>query len=85
MREAQLTEELRKLNLGSMQQNANLAFERGDRGVAAMNELVDVSIREKEITGSVEAPSLDRGDLDGRFAEMHLSLEGYVPNLGRES
>ncbi len=85
MREAQLAEDLRKLNLGNMQQNEELAFERGDRGVAAMHGLVGVSIREKAITGFVEAPSLDRDDLDGRFAEMHLSLEGYTPKLGKGS
>jgi RNA polymerase II-associated protein 2 len=85
MREAQLTEDLRKLNLGHMQQNEDLALERGDRGVAATNGLVDVSIREKEITGFAEAPLLDRDDLNGRFAEMHLGLEGYIPRLGRES
>jgi len=85
MREAQLAEDLRKLNLGYVQQNEDLAFERGDRGVAAMNGLVGVSIREKEITSTATAPSLDRDDLDGRFAEMHLSLEGYIPKLGRES
>jgi hypothetical protein len=81
MREAQLAEDLRNLNLG----NADLAFERGDRGIAAMNGLVDVSIREKEITGAAEAPSLDRDDLNRRFAEMHLSLEGYIPKLGRDA
>jgi RNA polymerase II-associated protein 2 len=85
MREAQLAEDLRNLNLGNAQQGANLAFERGDRGVAAMDGLVDVSIREKEIIGFVEAPSLGRDDLNGRFAEMHLSLEGYIPKHGRES
>ena len=85
MREAQLAEDLRKLNLGHMHQNEDLALERGDRGVAAVNGLVDVSIRENEITGFAEAPSLERDDLDERFAEMHLSLEGYIPKLGRES
>jgi hypothetical protein len=85
IREAQLAEDLRKLNLSSMQQSDDLAFERGDRGGASMNGLVDVSIREKEVIGATEAPSLERDDLDGRFAEMHLSLEGYIPKLGREA
>lgn len=84
IREAQLTEDLRKLNLSGTQQNEDLAFERGDRGLAAISGLVDVSITEKEITGAAQSPSLDRNDLDGRFAEMHLDLEGYIPNLGRE-
>lgn len=82
-REAQLAEDLRKLNLGNSQrgmQNAELAFERGDRGAVTMDGLVDVFIKEKVVTGAVEAPSLDCDDLNGRLAEMHLSLEGYTPS-----
>jgi RNA polymerase II-associated protein 2 len=85
IREAQLAEDLRKLNLNSMQHQEDLALERGDRGVAAMSGIVEVSVREKEITGAAEAPSLDQNDLDGRFADMHLGLEGYIPKHGREA
>jgi RNA polymerase II-associated protein 2 len=87
MTEAQLAEDLSKLDLGSAHrgmQNAELAFERGDTGAAATNGLVDVFIKEKDVTGTVEAPSIDRDDWEGRFEEMHLSLEGYVPKFGRE-
>jgi hypothetical protein len=87
IRDAQLAEDLRKLDLGNVQRerhNAELASERGGSGAAMTKGLVDVFIKDKEITGAVEAPSLDQDDLDGRFAEMHLTMEGYVPKLGRE-
>lgn len=85
IREAQLAEDLEKLDLGRGAQNAQLAFERGDTGAAGTNGLVDVLIKEKAVTGAVEAPSLYQDDLEGKLADMHLSLEGYIPKLGRET
>jgi RNA polymerase II-associated protein 2 len=62
------------------QDAADLALERGDKGLAAKNGLVDVKIQEKDIQTQAQAPSLD--DLSGRLDTMHLTLEGHTPEFG---
>jgi RNA polymerase II-associated protein 2 len=64
------------------QDGADLALERGDKGLAAKNGLVDVKIREKDIQRPAEAPSLSTDDLSGRLDTMHLTLEGHTPEFG---
>lgn len=59
------------------QGNAELAMERGDRGRAAIDGLVDVQIYENEVTRPATDPQPD--SLEGRMDNMHLSLEGYTP------
>jgi len=66
------------------QDAADLALERGDKGYAAKNGLVDVTVREKEVSGVVEAPSLGSDDLSHRLGTMHLELEGYKSTFGSE-
>lgn len=63
---------------------ADLALERGDRGRAAKNGLVDVTIQEKDISKPVEAPSLEDADLSGRLDTMHLTLEGHTQSFGTQ-
>jgi hypothetical protein len=86
MREAQLVDDLRKLDLGrsemSAQGTADLALERGDRGAAAAMGKVGVEIVENTVTRAATAPSLDAEDLDGKLATMHLTMEGHRPNFG---
>jgi len=57
-------------------------LERGDRGYATKNGLVDVKIHDKEVTEPVQAPSLDTDDLSSRLGTMHLTLEGHTPSFG---
>jgi hypothetical protein len=87
-REAQLAEDLRQLSIGETarrsQSAADLALERGDRGAASVNGLVDVMIVEKEVTGAAEAPSLDANDIDEDMSGMHLALEGYTQRFGSQ-
>jgi len=61
---------------------ANLALERGDRGFVAHNGVVEIMIQEKEVRGTVEAPSFDEPDLTGRLDTMHLTLEGHTSSFG---
>lgn len=80
-----IVEGLENLNLHSgkedkQQDAAELALERGDKGLAAKTGLVDVNIQEKDIQRPAEAPSLD--DLSGRLDTMHLTLEGHTPEFG---
>jgi len=82
-----ITEGLEKMNLdgsteAKKQDAADLALERGDKGPAAQNPLVDVNIQEKDIQRPAEAPSLSPDDLTGRLDTMHLTLEGYTPEFG---
>lgn len=63
-----------------MQDAVDLALERGDKGLAAKNGLVNVKIQEKEVQRQAQAPSLD--DLSGRLDTMHLTLEGHTPEFG---
>jgi hypothetical protein len=58
----------------------DLALERGDKGPAAKNGLVDVKIQEKDVQRPAQAPSLN--DLSGRLDMMHLTLEGHTPEFG---
>ena len=82
-REAQLAEELRRLNISREekrnQSSAQLAAERGDRGAVAQHGRVDITIREKEVTGVVKAPSLDDDAMDTTMTGMTMNLEGYTP------
>ena len=78
---------LEKMNLDGgrdtkMQDAADLALERGDKGLAAKSGLVDVKIQEKDIQRPAEAPSLRADDLTGRLDTMHLTLEGHTPEFG---
>jgi hypothetical protein len=80
-----IVEGLENLNLHSgkedrQQDAAELALERGDKGLAAKSGLVDVNIQEKDIQRPAQAPSLD--DLSGRLDTMHLTLEGHTPEFG---
>jgi RNA polymerase II-associated protein 2 len=79
-----IVEGLENLNLRSgedkKQDAADLALERGDKGLAAKNGLVDVKIQEKDVQRPAEAPSLD--DLSGRLDTMHLTLEGHTSGFG---
>jgi hypothetical protein len=82
-----IVERLEKLSLddgkeGKRQVTTDLALERGDKGLAAKNGLVDVKIQEKVVQKPAEAPSLDADDLSGRLDTMHLTLEGYTPEFG---
>jgi len=47
------------------QNSADLALERGDRGLAAKNGLVDFTIKENMVQGPVQPPSFDAEDLSG--------------------
>lgn len=86
--EDQVVEALGELNLRGTedqvkkQDAADLALERGDRGYATKNGLVDVKIHDKEVTEPVQAPSLDTDDLSSRLGTMHLTLEGHTPSFG---
>lgn len=93
---AQIAEELRKLDLGNEQveegqdaserkKAADLALERGDRSAAAVGGLVDVKITEKEVTKRQVTPSMDNVDtLEGELENLHLNLEGHVPQFKYE-
>lgn len=66
------------------QNAADLALERGDKGYAAKNGLVDVAIKEKDVTAPAEAPSLGTDDLSSRLDTLHLTLEGHTAVFGSE-
>ncbi|RDW80623.1 hypothetical protein BP5796_05321 [Coleophoma crateriformis] len=81
----QAAADLEKLSLShdeaKKQGSADLAMERGDRGMAAEKGKVDVMIREKDVHRPAEPPSME-GDLSGRLDNMHLSVEGHTISLG---
>lgn len=85
----QVAEDLSKMDLtGSdaqdkKQDSANLALERGDRGLSAKKGLVDVTIQEKDVTRPAEPPSLDVDNLGGKLD--HLTLEGHTTSFNGES
>lgn len=64
------------------QDAAHLAQERGDKGYAAKDGLVDIKIQENEAREPVQAPSFDTEDLGIRLDTMHLTLEGHTPAFG---
>ncbi|KAL3419742.1 RNA polymerase II subunit B1 CTD phosphatase RPAP2 [Phlyctema vagabunda] len=66
------------------QDAANLALERGDRGFAAKQGLVGVTIQEKTVHRPAEPPSLSENDLNGRLENMHLTLEGHTIRFGSD-
>lgn len=63
------------------QDAADLALERGDRGLAARNGLVDVKILEKDVKRIPAAPTLDE-DLADKLDTMHLQVEGHTITFG---
>lgn len=75
---------LEKLSLSheaKKQGAADLAMERGDRGLAAERGKVDVTIQEKDVQRTAEPPSME-GDLSGRLDNMHLTVEGHTISFG---
>lgn len=80
-----VVEGLQKLHIGDgdteKQDAADLALERGDRGVTAKNGLVEVKIQEKDVQRMPEPPSLQDSDLSERLDTMHLTLEGHTPRF----
>jgi hypothetical protein len=69
---------------GKEQDSADLALERGDRGFAAKKGMLDVSIKEREVTAPPQAPSLETDNLSERLDTMHLALEGHTSVFGSE-
>ena len=86
--EAQITEGIEKMALaaldepGKKQNAADLALERGDRGFAANQGLVDVAIKENDVQTPAQAPSSETKDLSGRLDNLHLELEGHTTTFG---
>lgn len=64
------------------QDAADLALERGDKGLAAKTGLVDIKITEKEAGGIVQPPSLETESLSRRLDTIHLDLEGHTTKIG---
>lgn len=88
--EAQIIEGVEKLKLGTPADSnkkhnaADLALERGDKGLAAKKALVDVDIKEKDVQAPAQAPSFEKDDLSGRLDSLHLALEGHTTVFGSE-
>ena len=88
--EDQVVEGIESLNLATSeepnkkQNAADLALERGDKGLAAKKGLVDVEIREKDVQNTAQAPSFETEDLSGRLDSLHLTLEGHTTVFGSE-
>jgi hypothetical protein len=88
--EEQIMQGIEKMKLdapeesGKKQAAADLALERGDNGYAAKKGLVDVAIKEKDVTTPAQAPSLETDDLSGRLDTLHLELEGHTDVFGSE-
>jgi hypothetical protein len=86
--EAQITEGIEKMALaapeepGKKQNATDLALERGDKGFAAKQGLVDVAIKEKDVQTPAQAPSFETEDLSGRLDSLHLALEGHTTSFG---
>lgn len=85
-----VVEGVEKLNLATPEESnkkqnaADLALERGDRGLAAKKGLVDVAIKEKDVQTPAQAPSFETEDLSGRLDSLHLALEGHTTVFGSE-
>lgn len=85
-----LAEDLKKLEIiadperRGVEDRKDLALERGETAPAAVMRggLVDVDVKEREVTKPAVAPSLDDEDEEGevvqRMEAMHLKLEGYA-------
>jgi hypothetical protein len=90
LKEQQITGGLAKVDLGESaalerkQDATDLALERGDKGLAAKQGLVDVVIKEKIIENAPRAPSLVDNDLSDRLDTLHLNLEGHTTKFGSE-
>ena len=88
-----LVEDLKKLEIVSdpegrgLEDHRDLALERGEMAPAAVlrGGLVDVEVKENEVTKPVVPPSFEDGDDDEdehirrRFDAMHLRLDGHAP------
>jgi hypothetical protein len=70
-----------------MQNSRDLAVERGDRGLAAKNGLVEFAIKENMEQGPVHPPTLDDGDITGVyflsqiFPSRHLTNSDFPDRL----
>jgi len=88
--EDQIVEGVGKMNLATSEEpdkkrnTADLALERGDRGLAAKNGLVEVEIKENNVQKTAQAPSFETDDLSGRLDTLHLALEGHNTVFGSE-
>jgi RNA polymerase II-associated protein 2 len=86
--EDQVAERMEKMDLSSeegldkMQDAADLALERGDKGHAAKNRMMDIKIEENQPRGPAQAPSFNTEDLSNRLDTMHITLEGHTPSFG---
>jgi hypothetical protein len=63
---------------------ADLALERGERGLPVRKGLVGVQIKEKAVQTPAQAPSFESEDLSGRLDSLHLALEGHTTIFGSE-
>lgn len=85
-----IMEGIEKMNLAApegpdkKQNAADLALERGDKGLSAKKGLVDVAIMEKDVQAPAQAPSFETEDLSGRLDTLHLTLEGHTAVFGSE-
>jgi hypothetical protein len=85
-----VVEGIESMNLATSEQPnkkqnaADLALERGDKGLAAKKGLVDVEIKEKDVQKTAQAPSFETEDLSGRLDSLHLALEGHTTVFGSE-
>jgi len=83
-----VTDGIGKLHLDATEESsrtqdaADLALERGDKGLAAKKGLVDVTIQEKDVREAPQPPSFDAEDLPDRLDSMHLNLEGHITKFG---
>ena len=86
--EDQITEGVEKMNLATSEEpdrkrnGADLALERGDRGMAAKKGLVEVDVKEKDVQKPPQAPSFETEDISGRLDSLHLELEGHTTIFG---
>jgi hypothetical protein len=88
-----IVEDPERRNGTSRQQGlVDLAFERGETKPAAVvrGGLVEVNVKEKEVSRPVMPPSLDDEESEDddedvvqrKMERMHISLEGYQPKFG---
>lgn len=63
------------------QDAADLALERGDKGLAAKKGLVNVTILENDVREAPQPPSLD-DDITDKLDSMHLTVEGHTIKFG---
>lgn len=83
IKQDQLAEDIRRLQIVDQSGKADLARERGDQGSRTHNGMVEVSIQERSMSGEVTAPSLGDG-LEERLQTMHLEMDGYTPKFGQQ-